>query len=137
MKYLPKGNITIITLIITITILIIFISFFDLCRIFIAREETKNAADAVSLAISQNLIFFEKKEIKEIAYKVLSKYDCELIDCQIAYDEVVVIVGKKINLIILDKFNQKYSVVNSISRAKVIYPWDKSFNYCKYYKYNH
>ncbi|MFO7929106.1 MAG: pilus assembly protein TadG-related protein [Candidatus Humimicrobiaceae bacterium] len=137
MKDSIKGNITIITLVATLVLLLVFLSLFDLCRVFIAREKTKNAADAAALAVSQNLIFFEKEDIESIALKVLSQYNCQLVSYRVSYDEVIIVAGKKLDFLIIDKFIHKYDVIKSISKAKVIYPWDKKLNYCEYYQFKY
>ena len=132
-----KGNISILALVIVIFIAFLFLLDFDLCQIFAARENTKNASDAASLAVAQNLVFFESKNLKEIAQKVVEKNNCILIDCIYDYDEVVVIAEEKLNFILISKFTSKYNRVQSISKTKVIYPWDRRFGFCKCYKFDY
>ncbi len=132
-----KGNITLLTLVTTLVLLLVFLSLFDLCRVFIAREKTKNAADAAALAVSQNLIFFEKEDIENIALKVLDQHKCKLVGYRISYDEVIIVAGKRLDFLIVDKFTHKYDVIKSISKTKVIYPWDKKLNYCEYYQFKY
>lgn len=132
-----KGNISILALVSVIFIAFLFLLVFDLCQIFAARENTKNASDAASLAVAQNLVFFESKNLKEIAQKVVEKDNCTLVDCICDYDEVVVIAEKKLNFILISKFTSKYNRVQSISKTEVIYPWDRRFGFCKYYKFDY
>ena len=132
-----KGNISILALVLVIFTAFLFLLVFDLCQIFVARENTKNASDAASLAAAQNLVFFEGKDLKEIVQKVAEKNNCVLVDCIYGYDEVVVIVEKEVNFILIGSFTSKYNKVESASKAKVIYPWDKRFGFCKYYKFDY
>jgi len=132
-----KGNISILALVSVIFIAFLFLLVFDLCQIFVARENTKNSSDAASLAVAQNLVFFESKNLKEIAQKVVKKNNCILVDCIYDYDEVVVIAEEKLNFILISKFTSKYNRVQSISKTKVIYPWDRRFGFCKYYKFDY
>ncbi len=132
-----KGNISILALVSVIFITFLFLLVFDLCQIFIARENTKNASDAASLAVAQNLVFFESKNLREIAQKVVEKNKCILVDCIYDYDEVVVIAEEELNFILISKFTSKYNRVQSISKTEVIYPWDRRFGFCKYYKFDY
>ncbi len=67
LKAKNKGNISFLTLAVVVIFTVLFLLIFDLCRIFIAREETKNASDAASLAVAQNLLFFENLNCNKIA----------------------------------------------------------------------
>ncbi len=53
------GNITILALVLIVFFAFVFLVLSDFCRIFIARSETKKAADSAALAVSQNLLFFD------------------------------------------------------------------------------
>lgn len=108
----------------------------DLCRIYIARELTKDAADAASLSIAQNLLFFENFDYRNAAEEISSKNKCDLVECYLDYDEVVVSMEKKLNFILIDKFFPESCTVKSISKARIIYPWDDYFGFCKNYEFN-
>lgn len=114
----------------------LFLVVFDLCRVFVAREITKNVSDSASLAVAQNLIFFENDNLEEIAKKIAEENKCKLIELRRDYDEIVVVVERELNFILIDKFTSKFSRVQSTSKTKVIYPWDSKFNYCKSYKFS-
>jgi len=137
LKTQNNGNISFLTLSVVIIFAVLFLLIFDLCQIFIARESTKNAADSASLAIAQNLLFFENLSCKTIADKIVSKNNCKLVGCKYNYDEVVVTVEKELNFILIDRLIPKYSKVRSTSKAKVIYPWDNKFSYCSTYKFGY
>jgi hypothetical protein len=131
-----KGNISILALFLIMFFAFLFMVCIDLCRIYIARELTKNAADAVSLSIAQNLLFFENYDYKNAAEEISGKNKCELVQCCLDYDEVVVVTGKKLNFILIDKFFPESCTVKSISKTKIIYPWDDYFGFCKNYEFN-
>jgi hypothetical protein len=131
-----KGNISMFALFLTVFFAFLFMACIDLCRIYIARELTKDAADAASLSIAQNLLFFENFDYQNAAEEISSKNRCELVRCYLEYDEVVVIMEKKLNFILINKFFQKSCNVQSTSKTKIIYPWDDSFGFCKNYDFN-
>ncbi|MBU4293961.1 MAG: Tad domain-containing protein [Actinobacteria bacterium] len=131
-----KGNISMLALFLTIFFAFIFMVCIDLCRIYIARELTKGAADAASLSIAQNLLFFENFDYKNAAEEISSKNKCELVECYLDYDEVVVSMEKKLNFILINKFFPESCTVKSISKTKIIYPWDDYFGFCKNYEFN-
>ena len=131
-----KGNISMLALFLTMFFAFLFMVCIDLCRIYIARELTKDAADAASLSIAQNLLFFENFDYINAAEEISSKNKCDLVECYLDYDEVVVIMGKKLNFILIDKFFPESCTVKSISKTKIIYPWDDYFGFCKNYEFN-
>ncbi len=131
-----NGNISILALFLTMFFAFLFMICIDLCRIYIARELTKNAADAASLSIAQNLLFFENFDYKNTAEDISSKNKCELAECFLYYDEVVVIMEKKLNFILINKFFPESCTVKSISKARIIYPWDDYFGFCENYEFN-
>ncbi|HUW72383.1 MAG TPA: Tad domain-containing protein [Methanosarcinales archaeon] len=131
-----KGNISMLALLLTIFFAFLFMACIDLCRIYIARELTKDAADAASLSIAQNLLFFENFDYINAAEEISSKNRCELVKCYLEYDEVVVIMEKKLNFILIDKFFPESCTVKSTSKTKIIYPWDDYFGFCKNYDFN-
>lgn len=135
LKTQKRGNISFLTLTAVIIFAVLFLLIFDLCQVFIAREETKKASDAASLAVAQNLLFFENLDCNKMAQEVIQRNNCTLIECRYDYDEIQVTVEKKLDFILLDKFILKYASVKSTSRAKVIYPWDGQFDYCDTYEF--
>ncbi len=132
-----RGNVSLLTLVILSVFAVLFMFIFDLCRIFIAREVTKKASDAASLAVAQDLLFFENQDYSRAAKKVAAINNCILIECSCGYDEVTVTVEKKLDFILIDKLMPGYSRVKSTSKAKVIYPWEEQFDYCKSYKFSY
>lgn len=132
-----NGNISIFSLILTLIFALLFLLLIDFCRIFIAREITKKASDAAALAVAQNLIFFHNLDCRSIAEKVAAENNCYLAGCDLSYDEVTIVTGKEMKFILIDKFLPKSCMVQSVSKTKVIYPWDDFFGYCKFYKFNY
>lgn len=131
------GNISVLTMAATIFFSFLFLLIFDSCQIFIARESTKNASEAASLAVAQNLIFFEDLDCNAVASEIAERNNCVIVDCVCSYDEVIVTAEKKLNFILLDKVTSRYNRVQSISKVKVIYPWDRQFGFCKHYKFGY
>lgn len=131
------GAISWITLAITIFLALLLVVIFDLCRIFVVREITKNASDAASLAVAQNLIFFESCDCEKIANEVAQRNGCNVVKIEYDYDEVVVVVEKELSFVVINKFTSSYNKVQSSSKAKVIYPWDSRFGYCKSYRFSY
>ncbi|MEA2016684.1 MAG: Rv3654c family TadE-like protein [Actinomycetota bacterium] len=132
-----RGNISFISAVILVILSILFLVVFDLCRIFIVREETKKASDAASLAAAQNLLFFDSSKCCEIAGRVAELNNCKMVDCSFDYDCVTVEVKKNINFAVLGGLMKESGTVSSESRAKVLYPWDEYFGYCDYYKFSY
>lgn len=137
LKTQNKGNISFLAMAAVIVFSILFLLIFDLCHIFIAREETKNASDAVSLAVAQNLLFFEDQDCSMIAEEMARKNNCILIEYSYDYDDVIVTVEKTFDFIFIDKFIANSGSIRSTSKTKVIYPWDDRFGYCKTYKFGY
>ncbi len=132
-----RGNISFLTIAVLVIFLILFVVILDLCQIFIAREETKKASDSASLAVAQNLLFFDNEGCCEIAREVAELNNCTMAGCGFDYDEVMVRVEKNVRFIILDNLIEGKSTITSTSKAKVLYPWDEHFNYCDYYEFNY
>ena len=134
LKTQKRGNISFLTLTAVIIFAVLFLLIFDLCQVFIAREETKKASDAASLAVAQNLLFFENLDCNKMAEEVTQRNNCTLVECRHDYDEVQVTVERKLDFVLADKLISKYSI-KSTSKAKVIYPWDGQFDYCDSYEF--
>jgi hypothetical protein len=109
---------------------LLFLSVFDIFQLYLAREHTKNASDAIALAVAQNLVFFEKDEIVIIADEMSKKNECEIDSMEFSYDEVIVTTVKKVEFRFAGRFLKNSSFVYSSSKAKVIYPWDEKFRNC-------
>ncbi|MCL5072059.1 MAG: Tad domain-containing protein [Actinobacteria bacterium] len=131
-----NGNISMLALFLVMFFAFSFMVCIDLCRIYVARELTKNAADAASLSIAQNLLFFENFDYKSSAEEISGKNKCKLAACYLYYDEIVVIMEKKLDFILINKFFPESCIIRSISKAKIIYPWDDYFGFCKNYEFN-
>lgn len=132
-----RGSISFLMLVVVIIFSILFLLIFDLCQIFVAREETKNASDAVSLAVAQNLLFFEDSYCNMIAEELARKNNCVLVEYSYDYDNVIVTVEKTPDFVLIDKFMTKNSSIRSTSKTNVIYPWDDRFGYCKTYEFGY
>ncbi len=131
------GNISFLTLAVVTIFSVLFLLIFDLCQVFIAREETKDASDAASLAVAQNLLFFENLDCNKIAEEVAQRDGCVLVECNSEYDEVMVTMERKLNFILVDKFILGNCSVRSTSRTKLVYPWDDKFGYCDTYEFGY
>lgn len=132
-----RGNTSFLVLAAVTVFAVLFIFIFDLCRIFIAREVTKNASDAASLAAAQDLLFLSDQDCVSAADKATAINNCRLIECRSDYDEVTVTVEKKLNFILLSRLIPGYSSIRSTSKAKVVYPWDEHYGYCKSYEFSY
>jgi len=132
-----RGNISFLVLAVVIIFSILFLLIFDLCQVFVAREETKNASDAVSLAVAQNLLFFEDSYCNMIAEELARKNNCVLVGYSYDYDNVIVTVEKTPDFVLIDKFMTKNSSIRSTSKTNVIYPWDDRFGYCRTYEFGY
>jgi hypothetical protein len=137
LKIKNKGNTSFIVLAAVIVFSVLFMLIFDLCRIFIAREVTKNASDAASLAAAQDLLFLGDRDCIKAAEEVTTIKNCRLIECRCGYDEVIVTVEKEFDFILLDKLLPGDSSIKATSKAEVVYPWDENYGYCKSYKFSY
>jgi secretion/DNA translocation related TadE-like protein len=137
LKNKNRGNASSIVLAAVMVLSVLFILIFDLCRIFIAREVTKNASDAASLAAVQDLLFLSSQDCIKAAEKVSAKNDCRLIECRCGYDEVIVTVEKRFDFILLDRLLPGNNYIKATSKAEVVYPWDDNYGYCKSHKFSY
>ena len=101
-----KGNLSILMAFSTLIAAILFVSIFDIFALYIAREHTKNASDAIALALAQNLLFFNEDEIFIITEKISKKNDCEIDSVKLGYEEITVTTVKKVKFIF--KFFKKF-----------------------------
>lgn len=136
-KYRQDGSSTVLVLVIVIIFLVLFAGILDVCRILIYRESTRNAADAISLAIAQEMLFLEYQELDIIVNELTGKYKCRLESINITYDMVSVSVASSVELLLLDRLrhDNKFTV-RSISAAKVTYPWDTGLGLYEYYEFS-
>jgi len=137
LKRQDRGNISFLTLAVIAVFAILFMFIFDFCRIFIAREVTKNASDAASLAVAQDLLFFKIFDCNRSAEKTAALNNCVLVECRCEYDEVVVTVEKEFDLVLLDRLIPGCSKVRSISKTEVIYPWEEQSGCCRSYEFGY
>ncbi|GEM_PF-686205 len=130
------GNISIFVICFIIVISTAFLFVIDLSRIFTARLAAQNAANAAALAVGQKIIFFELQdyEIFYTAKEAAEKNSCSLVKVIANYDEVNVLVSKKIDFMfwrIFKILNLESLKVYSSSKVKITFPWDEKFNSCK------
>ena len=130
------GSSAVVILIMIIIFLVLFASVLDVCRILICREHTRNAADAISLAVAQEIFFFEYWELDSIAEKMAGSYRCRLGSLNITYDVVTVSATSEINLLFLDRFRGEVWNVGSVSSTKITYPWDRQLGLYRYYEFS-
>ena len=135
--YSYRGNISIIALVLVLLFAFIFLAVIDLCRIFIARECTKKAADSAALSAAQNILFFGYDKCFDDAREIAEKNYCYLCDLQVSYDEIVVTVKKDLNFILIARFFSDSPVITARSKTKVIYPWDDYFGLCNSYRFSY
>jgi hypothetical protein len=131
------GNITILALVLIIFFAFVFLVLSDFCRIFIARSETKKAADSAALAVSQNLLFFDVDSAQSLAKNIVEKNSCSLADVYIGYDEATVFAKKEVIFTFLKFAGFNGCEITSYSKAAVIYPWDESLGLCKSYRFGY
>ena len=125
-----RGNLSIFMALATLMAALLFISIFDIFQLYIAREHTKNASDAIALAIAQNLLFFDEDEILIITDEISKKNDCEIDSIKFGYDEITVTTVKRVKFMFAGKILKKGDTVYSTSKVKVTYPWDERFKNC-------
>ena len=131
------GNISILALVLIIFFAFVFLVLSDFCRIFIARSETKKAADSAALAVSQNLLFFDVDSAQSMAKSIVEKNNCIPTEIYIGYDEATVFAKKEVKFIFLKFAGFDSCEVTSYSKAAVIYPWDESLGLCKSYRFGY
>ncbi|MFC2144916.1 TadE/TadG family type IV pilus assembly protein [Actinomycetota bacterium] len=131
------GSSTVVILITVMVFLVLFASILDVCRVLIYREHTRNAADAISLAVAQEMIFFEYQEPVIIAEKIADSHSCRLESLSMDYDMVSVTIASEVELLFLNRFRHDNKwTVRSASGAKVTYPWDIESGLCRYYEFS-
>ncbi len=131
-----RGSVNILVLFIIIFICIFLIIIFDCSIIFIKREKTENIAEMISLAVSQELLFFKNYEsdilnILAAQEEILKNYEIKI---KISEDEVEVSATTPLNLMFMGKTLNKNNIT-STAITKILYPWDETFDFCKKYKF--
>jgi hypothetical protein len=132
-----SGNISILSIILIFIFALLFLLIIDFLRIFTAREITKNASDAVALAVAQDILYFDNSDYEKTAKEILKKNNCFLDYLEFSYDELTVTAGKEMQFLLIDKFFPGKFKIKSRSKVKILYPWDDFFGYCKFYKFNY
>ena len=131
------GSSAVVVLVIAIALLILFAGILDVCRILVARERTRNAADAISLAVAQEMIFHKYQGLDIIAAEIAGRYGCRLESLNVTYDMVTVSVVSEIELLIPERFwHSGTGTIMAVSAAEVTYPWDRRLGLCRYYEFN-
>ena len=131
------GNITIMALVLVLFFAFVFLVLSDFCRVFIARSETKKAADSAALAVSQNLLFFDVDSGQSLAKNIVEQNNCSLAEVYIGYDQATVFAKKEVRFIFLKFAGFNSCEITSYSKAVVIYPWDESLGLCKSYRFGY
>jgi hypothetical protein len=131
-----RGNLSILMAFATLIAALLFVSVFDIFQLYIAREHTKNASDAIALALAQNLLFFDEHKIFLISDEISKKNDCEIDSVKLGYEEIIVTTVKKVKFMFAGRIFKNSDTVYSASRVKVTYPWDKRFNNCDYFEFD-
>ena len=131
------GSSAIVVLVIVIVFLVLFAGVLDVCRILAVRERTRNAADAISLAVAQEMIFLEYQGLEIIAVQMAGRHGCRLESLNITYEGVTVSVAREIELLVLNRLRHRETwTIKSASAAEVTYPWDRGLGLCRYYEFN-
>jgi hypothetical protein len=131
------GHISVLALLLVILFAFLLVALGEVCRIFIIREITKKTSDAISLAVSQDILFFNTREARNTAQVIAEQNSCKLVDLVITYDEVFVTVEKKLDFIILRSIYPGGCMISSSSHSEVKFPWDESFGFCNSYEFNY
>jgi hypothetical protein len=131
------GSSAILVLVMVMVFLVLFAGVLDVCRILAVRERTRNAADAISLAVAQEMIFCQYQELDIIAVQMAGRHGCRLESLNITYEEVTVSVVSEVELLIMKRFwDRGIGIIRSVSAAEVTYPWDKRLGLCRYYEFS-
>lgn len=137
LNVINPGHISILALFLIILFAFLLLALGEVCRIFVIREVTKKTSDAISLAVSQDILFFNTMEARNTAEVIAEQNSCKLVELVITYDEVFVTVEKKLDFIILRSIYPDGCMIFSSSHSEVKFPWDESFGFCNSYKFNY
>jgi hypothetical protein len=138
MLKIQKGNSAIFFVVLATICIFILLALFDLCCIYIAREDTKAVSESIALSIAQQMLFFRHEGIDIMAEKMASESNCRLRKLNIGYERVEVSVEKEVRLAILDRVGLgNLKTVSSSSRVRIKYPWDREFGLCDSYEFDY
>jgi hypothetical protein len=129
-----NGGINIMIVVSLIFVCLFLILIFDFAFIFVERERTKNIAETIALAVSQDILFFDNKKPENNKYFDYEKYQAYDIEIILEYDEVKVNVTKNLNTLIAGRI-LNISSITSGAQVKILYPWGEDFEFCKRYKF--
>lgn len=132
-----KGNTTVMAMFSVTFLVIVFLCLYDVSRLYIYREQTKKASEAVCLAAAQDKIFFQDGSIEKTLGCIIEKNGCKIGKVNINYDEVTAEAEKRMEFLLLGIFFKKDVTVRSVSKVKVYYPWDDRFDYCDTYYFDY
>jgi len=132
-----RGNISILSLAAVVIFAFLFLLVIDCSRIFIARSASKKAADSAVLAVAQDLMFFEREHAANTAKVIAYENGCNLVNLSFTYDEVEISMEKTIDFVFLGFIALDSYSVRSVSKSKLLYPWDDVFNLCKSYRFDY
>ncbi len=133
-----NGSSTLFAISLALVCIFVLLALFDLCSIFIIREQTKDVSESISLAIAQQLLFFEPDELILMAEKMAASRYCSLTVFNIGYDRIEVSVERKAEFAILDRIGlSRFKTVRSSSSVEIIYPWDRDLGLCRYYEFGY
>ncbi|MCD4670950.1 MAG: hypothetical protein K8S14_10950 [Actinomycetia bacterium] len=133
-----KGSSAIFAISLAAVCIFLLLGLFDICSIYILREQTKDVSEAIALALAQELLFFDQDELNLAAGEMAGGKGCSLAACNIGYDGIEISVERKVELAILDRIGlSRFKTVRSSSSVKIIYPWDRSLGSCHYYKFGY
>jgi len=133
-----NGSSAILTIVLALACIFLLLALFDLCSIYIIREQTKDASETIALAIAQQQLFFDRDELVLMAEKIAAGMHCSLAACSIDYDRIKISVEREIELAVLERIGlSRYKTVRSDSSVKIVFPWDKDLGLCQYYQFNY
>lgn len=116
-----KGNVTILSITITI-VLIVFTPFIiDVAILFKTRADAKSASDAASLAAAQEILFLEDGE--NVAKAIAEKNNAKLVSYFVNNNEVTVTTSKIATFIFIDNFIEDSIEIKATSSSEVKFPW--------------
>jgi len=118
-----KGNVTILSITITI-VLIVFTPFIiDVAILFKTRADAKSASDAASLAAAQEILFLEDGE--NVAKAIAEKNNAKLVSYFVNNNEVTVTTSKIATFIFIDNFIKDSIEIKATSSSEVKFPWSE------------
>ncbi|MBN2072633.1 MAG: flp pilus-assembly TadE/G-like family protein [Actinobacteria bacterium] len=132
-----KGNMAFLTIAMIILVCFIFAAVFDICQLYVAREQAKNFSDSIALALAQDLIFFDSDMFEDTIKSLSGANDCKIVECTITYDGILVTAEKKVGMVFLDRIIHSLKMVRSRSLAGVTFPWDESLGLCDSYRFHY